>query len=150
MVENNKNIPEIPFDPFGETLYIDVVMESAQVCTYEFTSHDVKGFFQGAIIKGNNISGSRARFHMPVNVENLDHQIIGWHIILAEPAELKDAPFEVTIHFKQEGFAIQQPPLTISGTHSSEKVIIGFARFTGKPVRALKSAQHPLRPSAQT
>lgn len=126
---SNHRIQEILFDEYGELLRMDVRLESDQACTYEITTHDSHGVFQGTVMKGNNINGPMDSFNIPTNTGELDQRVIGWHIIFAAPKEDKEDTFLATINFQQGDDCLLNGPISLSGNHSSEKVIIGFARF---------------------
>ncbi len=126
---SGNHIQEILFDEYGEMLRMDVRLESDQPCTYEITTHDSQGVFQGIVMKGNNISGSVDSFNIPTNTGELDQRVVGWHIIFAAPKEEKEHTFLATINFQQGDSSLLDDPICLSGNHSTEKVIIGFARF---------------------
>ena len=126
---SGNHIQEILFDGYGEMLRMDVRLESDQPCTYEITTHDSQGVFQGTVMKGNNIGGPMDSFNIPTNTGELDQRVIGWHIIFAAPKEEIEDTFLATINFQQGNDCLMNGPISLSGHHSSEKVIIGFARF---------------------
>lgn len=122
-------IQEILFDSHGDMLRMDVRLESDLPCTYEITSHDCHGVFQGTVMKGNNIGGPVDSFNIPTNIGELDQRVVGWHIIFAAPKEEKESTFLAAINFFQGDVDLLKDPISLSGNHSAEKFFIGFARF---------------------
>ena len=136
------HIQEILFDGYGEMLRMDVRLESDQPCTYEITTHDSQGVFQGTVMKGNNIGGPVDSFNIPTNTGELDQRVIGWHIIFAAPKEEKEDTFLATINFQQGNACLLDGAISLSGHHKSEKVIIGFARFVNSRAMNGHSGKH--------
>jgi|GEM_PF-5920626 len=134
----SNQIQEILFDGHGDMLRMDVRLESDLPCTYEITTHDCHGVFQGTVMKGNNIGGSVDSFNIPTYVEELDQRVVGWHIIFAAPKEDKENTFLATINFYQGNVALLDGSISLAGNHSAEKIFIGFARFVDDRSVALK------------
>ncbi|GLQ06940.1 hypothetical protein [Sneathiella chinensis] len=132
----HNQIQKVRFDNRGDLLRMDVRLESDQLCTYEITSHDADGLFQGTVMKGNNINDSVDSFNIPTNTEELDQRVIGWHFIFAAPKGDVKRTFQATIDFHQGDIGLLEQPISLSGDLQSEKVIIGFARFVGQSVPA--------------
>ncbi len=120
---------EILFDNQGENIRLDLLFESKTPCTYEITSHDSRGMYQGTIMKGNNLSGPADRFHIPTNITELDQRLIGWHIIFGAPMDGEENKYSASIRFSQGGDQFLSDKICDTGFHKTEKVIIGFARF---------------------
>ncbi|MEH6404733.1 MAG: hypothetical protein V7750_15260 [Sneathiella sp.] len=125
----SNQIQEILFNGHGDMLRMDVRLESDLPCTYEITTHDCHGVFQGTVMKGNNIGGPVDSFNIPTNIGELDQRVVGWHIIFAAPKEERESTFLAAINFHQGDVGLLNSPISLSGNHSAEKIFIGFARF---------------------
>ncbi|MBO6824600.1 MAG: hypothetical protein JJ879_00250 [Sneathiella sp.] len=138
------HLTEISFDSKGEPLKLELSLISQLPSTFEITSHDRHGVYQGTIMKGNNLNGPNDSFHIPTSVDELDQRIIGWNIIFSSPDELDEAEYEAILNFIQGTDEPLSPPLVKSGAHQNEKIVMGFARFVARPDTFLnKTSTHP-------
>jgi hypothetical protein len=123
------HIPEIFFDSLGETLRMTVKVTAANPCTYEITSHDSHGVFQGTVMKGNNLNGSHDVFNIPTHIDELDQRVVGWHFIFSTRDENRNPCPAAVINFYQGDMELLPTPIALTGDPSKTDVVIGFARF---------------------
>ncbi|MFT6557578.1 hypothetical protein [Sneathiella sp.] len=125
----NREIREVCFDPLSEPVCLSLNLETDYPSTYQITSHDCSGTFQGTLMIGNNISGPTDIITLPINSSALDQQHIGWHFTIAAPSERKKVTYSIEINLSQGHQLLTPEPIHISGHHKIEKVVIGFIKL---------------------
>jgi len=115
----SSRLTEISFNAKGDPLRLDLSLTSQLASTFEITSHDRHGVYQGTIMKGNNLNGPDDSFHIPTSVDELDQRIIGWNIIFSEPDEDTNSEYKAILNFVQGTEDALSPPLVKTGLHTN-------------------------------
>lgn len=122
-------VGEIPFDPAGGDVFIDVFFGQAQFGQYSLNHHDSTGHNTNNFANGNNIDNLPDRVPVPVPTKDLTNTVLSWTMTIAALPSGKNERYYARITPIQDGAVLENASFEYSGDLNGSEIIAGLARF---------------------